>query len=138
MTIITDTSYLVALYNPNDVNHRAAADFAFRGPADLMFVPEVVLPELAYVMVRDLGYVGLQSLLSNLEASEVKFAHLEMNDLIRIREIAETYADAEFDIVDCCIMTLAERLLITRIATFDRRDFGIFRPRHCQFLELLP
>ena len=34
MTIITDTSYPVALYNPNDVNHQAAADFAFRGPTN--------------------------------------------------------------------------------------------------------
>lgn len=138
MTIITDTSYLFAVYNPKDINHSAAADFAFRMPAELMLVPDVVLPELAYVTVRDLGYAGLQSLLSNFVASEVEFTHLEMNDLVRIREIAETYADAEFDIVDCCIMALAERLHITRIATFDRRDFSIFRPRHCEFLELLP
>ena len=34
MTIITDTSYPVALYNPNDVKHQAAADFAFRGPTN--------------------------------------------------------------------------------------------------------
>ena len=138
MTIITDTSYLVALYNSRDVNHQTAADFAFRMPAELMLVPEVVIPELAYVITRDLRYGGLQSLLTNLEASEIEFAHLQMNDLARIRDIAETYADAEFDIVDRCIMAIAERLDINRIATFDHRDFGIFRPRHCEFLELLP
>ena len=35
-------------------------------------------------------------------------------------------------------MTIAERLGVTRIATFDRRDFSIFRPRHCDYLDLLP
>ncbi len=63
---------------------------------------------------------------------------IELDDLRRVREIAIAYADAEFDIVDCCIMAIAERLNITRIATFDRRDFSVFRPSHCEYFELLP
>ena len=103
-----------------------------------MLVPDVVLPELAYIFVRDMGYAGLQSLLDNFRISEVELVPLEKDDLSRMRQITATYASAKFDIVDCCIMALAERLQITRIATFDRRDFSIFRPRHCGFLELLP
>ena len=61
-----------------------------------------------------------------------------MGDLGRARDILIAYDQAEFDIVDCCIMAIAERLNITRIATFDRRDFSIYQPRHCEFLELLP
>ncbi len=138
MTIIADTSYLFAIFNTKDTNHQVAADFAFQRTTDVMLVPDVVLPELAYIFVRDMGYAGLQSLLENFRMSEVKFVPLEMSDLNRISEITEMYASAEFDIVDCCIMALAERLQITGIATFDRRDFSIFRPRHCDFLELLP
>jgi len=48
------------------------------------------------------------------------------------------YADARLDFVDCCIMALTERLDIRRVATFDRRDFSIFRPNHGDYLELLP
>ncbi len=59
-------------------------------------------------------------------------------DLDRILDIVNAYADAEFDIVDCCIMAIAERLNLTRVATFNRRDFSMYRPRHCEFLELLP
>ncbi len=138
MTIIADTSYLFAIYNSKDINHQVAADFAFQTTTDEMLVPDVVLPELAYIFVRDMGYLGLQSLMEAFRISEVEFIALEKSDLGRIHEIIETYASAEFDIVDCCIMALAERLQITRIATFDRRDFSIFRPRHCDFLELLP
>jgi predicted nucleic acid-binding protein len=49
-----------------------------------------------------------------------------------------TYATAEFDLVDACIMALSERHEIKQICTFDRRDFSIFRPKHCEYLELLP
>ncbi len=48
------------------------------------------------------------------------------------------YADAEFNFTDTAIMAQAERLNINRIATFDRRDFSVFRPTHCEYLELLP
>lgn len=48
------------------------------------------------------------------------------------------YRDAELDFVDCCLTALAERLNITRICTFDRRDFSIIRPKHTDYLELLP
>ena len=138
MTIITDTSYLVAVSNSKDRNHQVAMDFARATAPDLMLVPDVVIPELAYVIVRDLGHAGLRSLLQDLKDSEAEFAPLEKTDLARMHEIATTYASAAFDIVDCCIMAIAERLGITRIATFDRRDFSIFRPRHCSFFELLP
>lgn len=138
MTIITDTSYLFALYNAKDINHQVAVDFAFHLITDEMLVPDVILPELAYVFTRVLGYAGVLSLLTNFRTSEIELLSLEKGDLHRIRQITETYASAQFDIVDCCIMALAERLQISRIATFDRRDFSIFRPRHCDYFHLLP
>ena len=138
MTIIADTSYLFALYNSKDINHRAAAAFAFETASERMLLPDVALTELAYLLVRDLGYVALRTLLENLRDSEIELVPLVRSDLGRIYDIATTYATAAFDIVDCCLMAIAERLGVTRIATFDRRDFSIFRPRHCDYLDLLP
>jgi hypothetical protein len=59
-------------------------------------------------------------------------------DIERMLEIMEQYADARFDFVDVSIMAIAERLGITEIYTFDRRDFSAFRPTHCRYFELLP
>ncbi len=138
MTIIADTSFIFSVHNPKDINHKVAAGFAFESSPDMMLVPDVVLPELAYLSIRDFGYAGLLTVLESFRLSDVELMPLEQSDLARIYEIAETYASAGFDIVDCCIMALAERLGIKRIATFDRRDFSIYRPRHCDFFELLP
>lgn len=63
---------------------------------------------------------------------------LTYEDRIRMRGIMRQYADAEFDLVDTAIMAVSERLNITRIATFDRRDFDIYRPSHIDHYELLP
>jgi predicted nucleic acid-binding protein len=48
------------------------------------------------------------------------------------------YWTARLDFVDCCLMAMAERLNITKVCTFDRRDFNIFDPKHCDALEFLP
>jgi predicted nucleic acid-binding protein len=50
----------------------------------------------------------------------------------------QTYEDSKLDFVDYCIMALAERLTIMQVCTFDRRDFAMFRPCHCDYLDLLP
>ena len=76
MTIIADTSYLFALYNSKDINHRAAATFAFATASERMLLPDVALTELAYLLVRDLGYVALRTLLENLRDSEIELVPL--------------------------------------------------------------
>jgi len=63
---------------------------------------------------------------------------LTPEDLVRMKQIMRQYASAAFDYTDAAIMALAERLNITLVYTFDRRDFTVFRPKHCDYLELLP
>jgi predicted nucleic acid-binding protein len=59
-------------------------------------------------------------------------------DMQRMEHIMRRYADSRFDFTDTALMTLAERLTITRIATFDHRDFAQYRPTHAAPLTLLP
>lgn len=137
MTIIADSSFIYALYNPTDKFHRQAMLFAAINNEDVL-VPNVVLPEVSYLFSRDSGYEGVKRFIGYFRQINAEFVALTKPDLARVHEITLTYSDAAFDIVDCCIMAIAERLDVTRIATFDRRDFSIFRPKHCDFFELLP
>ncbi|MCS7072679.1 MAG: hypothetical protein NZM00_14335 [Anaerolinea sp.] len=52
--------------------------------------------------------------------------------------LMDHYRDAELDFVDCCLTALAERLHIRHLCTFDRRDFSMIRPKHTEYLELVP
>lgn len=137
MPIITDSSFVYALYNARELRHQQAMDFAAQYTGGTI-IPDVILPEVGYLFYRDLGYHGVQRFLGHFKQANARLEPLEKADLARVHDISVEYTSAEFDVVDCCIMAVAERLKVQQIATFDRRDFSIFRPRHCDYLELLP
>jgi uncharacterized protein len=134
---LIDSSFLYALFHSNDKNHVAAANFVFNS-TDFPLVPDVTLPEVSFLFLRDVGHYELRQFMKSLGDASIEFQPISIVDIQRAYEIAETYASAQFDLVDCCIMALSERLNITQVCTFDRRDFAIFRPKHCPYLELLP
>ena len=51
-------------------------------------------------------------------------------DWLRIAELVARYRDLPLGTVDASVVTLAERLGITEIATIDRRHFTVVRPDH--------
>lgn len=137
MTLIIDSSFLVALFDAGEVRHQRAYEFA-ADRAETMLVPDIVLPEVGYLLRRNLGYANSLNFFDFFEDRDIRLIPVFQEDLARVREIGLQYRDARLDLVDCGIMAIAERLNVTRIATFDRRDFTIFQPRHCDYLELLP
>jgi hypothetical protein len=42
------------------------------------------------------------------------------------------------DLIDASLVAVAERLRLTTLATLNRRDFTVVRPRHAEAFELLP
>jgi uncharacterized protein len=135
--VLIDTSFLYALADPSDKYRGKALAFAQSSNAARV-IPDVVLPEVTYLLRRFVSQTSVLRFLAALSASESELVALTNADLRRVHEIMEHYADARFDFVDCCIMALSERLSITQVCTFDRRDFAIFRPAHSDYLELLP
>ncbi|MBZ0321382.1 MAG: PIN domain-containing protein [Anaerolineae bacterium] len=135
--ILLDTSFVYALYDHKDPYHNKAREFT-RANRLPFLLPDVVLVEASFFAARSGGTLGQVRFLDGLWAAAIPFEPIHRDDLPRIRTIMHTYADSKLDMTDCCIMALAERLNISRVATFDRRDFAIFRPTHCPALELLP
>lgn len=127
---------LLAAIAENDDLHAVCALALEEEPEPLL--PEVVLPELAYLMLRDVDYPTLVQFLRSIGAGDVPLISLTPADVERAAEMLEQYADAHVDFVDCAIVALAERLNVTRILTVDRRHFTLFRPRHCSVFELIP
>lgn len=135
--MLVDASYLVALGYPRDRNHEKAKGFAAAHPSGL-FIPDVVLVEAIYNLQR-LGSTIATVQFSNLLAAQTpQFVPLTVTDFSRAVALMDRYRDAELDFVDCCLTALAERLNITHICTFDRRDFSMIRPAHIEYFELLP
>jgi predicted nucleic acid-binding protein len=53
-------------------------------------------------------------------------------------ELDWVYATLDLGLVDAAVIATCERLGETKVATLDRRDFSVVRPRHCDALRVLP
>jgi predicted nucleic acid-binding protein len=135
--ILLDSSYLFSLLYPQDKNHDISLSYSkgFRGEFILTYV---VLTETAFLFNRQGGMRGVALFIDKLTVMNPTLEPVTFEDLARVREIMTTYPTARLDFVDCCIMALSERLDIVQVCTFDQRDFGIFRPKHVDYLEIMP
>ena len=129
MTILIDTSFLVALASPKDSNHAQARQLIDATQEELV-IPAPVLPELFDMVAIRVNYSSAIRVFDYLQSS-YQIEALTVEDRARMSAIMKQYLSARFDFVDTAIMALAERLTITRVFTFDHRDFVIFRPAHC-------
>ncbi len=134
---LVDSSYIVALGYKRDKHHAMAAELSMQPEVDF-WIPDVVLVEALFNLQRLGGTYATIEFAELLIQETPNFVHLEHSDFDRAMELMRKYRDAELDFVDCCLTALAERLNITRICRFDRRDFSIIRPKHTEYLELLP
>ncbi len=135
--ILVDSGFLAAAYDPTDANHQRAAAF-LKSNSRISLIPEVTLSEVAFLLRREGGIAAVAKWARAIAKLQTTFQSLELTDLLRVASIMEIYSQARLDFVDCCIMALSERLNISQVATFDRRDFAIFHPAHCDYLELVP
>jgi predicted nucleic acid-binding protein len=135
--VLVDSSFLIALYDVDSAQRLDALEIAdlYKGR---FLIPQVSLTETLYLIRREMGISGAVLFLETFGHSNPNLQSIIVDDLLRAKDIMHQYAYAKFDFVDCCIRALSERLNVTQVCTFDVRDFSIFRPKHCDSLELLP
>ena len=137
MAIVADTGALLALIDRDDKHHQPMVRFVTNNP-ETFIVPSPVVTELCYMLVEHIGTAAELTFLRALAKREMVLEHFTLHDLHRAIEILEQYHDAELGMVDATIMAMAERMKIKTILTLDRRDFGLFRPIHCEAFTLVP
>ena len=117
----------------------ACADFLDKVREPLV-VPAMVVTEVCYMLARPLhGSPKLAAVfLDALAAGELVVEAPSTGDFGRIAELVRQYANLPLDAVDAAVVATAERLNIARVATVDRRDFRIVKPKHADAFELLP
>lgn len=77
-------------------------------------------------------------LLEDIEAGAYRVEDLQRDDYRRARELCDQYVDADIGLVDAAVLAITERLREPKLATLDRRHFGMLPPRHVAALQLLP
>jgi hypothetical protein len=103
-----------------------------------LVVPQLVVTEVAYLLETRLGWTSEVRFLGDLAAGNFVTEPLVPADWLRIAELVAAYHNLPLGTVDASVVTTAERLGATVIATLDRRHFTAIRPRHVPAFHILP
>ena len=137
MALILDTGPLYATLDRDDAAHVACRKLVLDARERLL-IPAPVLVEVDYWIHQRLHPGVLLVLLDDIDSGAYRVEDLETADYRRIRELCDQYADADIGFVDAAVLAISERLREPKVATLDRRHFGLVRPRHVSNLQLLP
>lgn len=137
MALILDTGPLYASLDRSDADHQACRALIESADEPLV-IPGPVLVEVDYWIGQRLHPGVLVALLADIEAGAYVVVDLAAQDYARVRELCDRYADADIGFVDAAVLAIVERLGESKLATLDRRHFGLLRPRHRESIDLLP
>lgn len=137
MALILDTGPLLATLDRTDNFHDACRRLV-QSAAEPLIIPAPVLVELDYWIHVRLYPAVFTAVLDDIIAGAYRVESPSADDYTRIRELCDRYSDADIGFVDAAVLALVERLREPKVATLDRRHFGLLRPRHVAALQLLP
>ena len=121
--ILIDSGPLIALFDRNDDYHQASVEFIKKNKSELI----TTLSSITEVLhLLDFNRNAQIDFLSWVDAGAVTVESISTEDFQRIKELIIKYSDLPMDFADACLVFLAEKLDINKVATVDR-DFDIYR-----------
>jgi len=134
---LVDAGPLYAYVDSDDDHHDECLELLSEDVGPLI-VPALVLSEVGYLLETRLGTYAEIRFLEDLAAGTFTVDAPHPADWVRVAELVAKYRDLPLGMVDASVVVAAERLGITRIATLDRKHFGIVRPGHTAVFDVVP
>lgn len=125
----------MAYVDAADPAHEACLSL-LAGHTGRLVVPTLVIAEAAHLIARRTGQGAEVRFLGDLAAGDFTVEPVHATDWERIAALVARYRDMRLGTVDASVVTAAERLGMTTIATLDRRRFSAVRPRHVEEFAL--
>jgi predicted nucleic acid-binding protein len=103
-------------------------------------IPSLAVTEVCHLLAdpRRRARPGLASEFCGAIADDgLRVIEVTPYDYRRMAELLTIYASLRLQVVDACVMALAERLDLREVAAVDRRDFEVVAPRHLPKAERL-
>lgn len=119
--MIADTSFVVALMNASDADHRSVREFYAGYQRPLVTTP-LALAEIDHLVHRAAGPPGTAILCEQIDTGALRVEWWP-SAIHRVVEVAAEHAAMEIGFADASIVALAERMETTAIGTLDERHF---------------
>lgn len=123
--------------NRRDDDHEGCTEL-LASTLEPLVLPEPLLVEIGYMLGSRAGASAEADFLRDVADGLYTVESMMLADIARAADLVEKYADLPLGTADACVIALAERLGITRVATLDTRHFSIVKPRHISSFTLLP
>jgi len=121
--ILIDTGPLVALFHSGDNHHKKVLDFLAKH--EYLFISTLaVFTEVSYFLSANVK--AQKDFYEWAMQQGVIICDINQNDLPRIAELTEKYADLPMDFADVTLAVAAEKTGIREIISLDK-DFTIYR-----------
>jgi predicted nucleic acid-binding protein len=137
VALVLDTGPIVALLDAADPAHARCIAMVADVGEDLV-VPAAVLIEVDYWLLKLYGHEPWQTFAEDVENGAYRLHPLSPHTLTRAAQLEQQYASLDLGLVDASVIATCEELDEPKVATLDRRDFSVVRPRHRGHLTLLP
>jgi len=121
--IVADTGAILALLDAGDRHHRALKALYADDPAAWV-LPWAILPEVDYLVSRELGTRAQQAWLDDLADGGFAVDWGRDEDLHAAAVLHRRHRALGLGLVDAAVIATTERLRADAIATLDLRHFG--------------
>jgi predicted nucleic acid-binding protein len=137
VSAVIDAGILYALVDTADSSHDRAVQ-ALEAEPEAIVVPQVILPEICYLIGSRLGATQETAFVRYLVDSDWRLEPLTDADLDRTIALMSEHATAHIGFVHAAVTATAERMAATKLYTLNRHHYERIRPAHIERFELLP
>ena len=135
MNVLLDTGPWVALIDKSETRHPDCVEW-FRAFSGRLFSSEAVLTEVLYLL--NFSSTAQNAALDFVLKGAVELVPSTIESLEKCKRLMTKYSDLPMDFADATLVCLAMETGIFDIATFDRRDFGVYRTDTKKSFTLFP
>ena len=122
MSLILDTSGVLAFVNRHDPDHEAVKSVILEEPGALI-VPMGIMAEIGYMLEQRLGLRALDAFLNDLATGQFTL-DCGLEDLPRVQALAHRYSSLPLGFADAVVIACAERFS-KRVLTLDQRHLTV-------------
>ena len=128
MTIIVDTSAVLAAFDEDQDGHSAVAAALKAARGEPLVVSPMIVAEADYMLYSRLGADAARAFARDVAAESYELASWDAEDHAAALDLTNSHRDDYVGIADASNIVLADRYRTTRLLTLDQRHFRVLRP----------
>lgn len=137
MALVLDTSALFAAHVSDEDEHRACRALIENANEQLV-IPAPAFVELEYLFRKRATLHAWMRLANDVAAGAYTVYPLDAAGVLAAALLQERYSDLPLGLVDAVVFRTCVELGESKLATLDRRHFGMLRDERGRALDLLP